>query len=64
MSKLSTLDKLEACSTLEELAKIADLDTLKKAYRSYMKSKVYHAMHNAKNAAYIKAYKLEHPELS
>jgi len=64
MSKTSTLDKLEACSTLEELSKLADLATLKSALRSYLKSKVYHAAHNAKNAAMIKAYKAEHPELS
>lgn len=64
MSKTSTLDKLEACSTLAELSKLADVDTLKKALRAYLKSKVYHAAHNAKNAAYIKAYKLEHPEIT
>jgi len=59
---MSKLDKLEACSTLEELSKIADVDTLKKALRSYLKSKVYHAKHNAKNAQMIRAYKAEHPE--
>jgi len=59
---MSTLDKLEKCSTLEELAKLADVDTLKCALRSYLKSKVYHAKHNAKNAAMIRAYKAEHPE--
>jgi len=63
MKSLTTLDKLEACSTLQELSKLADVDTLKKALRSYLKSKVYHAAHNAKNAMMIKAYKLEHPEV-
>jgi len=64
MLALSTLAKLEKCSTLEELSKLADVDTLKSALRSYLKSKAYHAKHNAKNAAMIKAYKAEHPELS
>ena len=62
MSTKSTLDKLEACSTLQELAKLADVATLKSALRSYLKSKAYHAKHNAKNAMMIKAYKAEHPE--
>lgn len=62
MSKLSTLDKLEACSTLQELSKLSSLEELKSALRSYLKSKVYHAKHNAKNAAMIRAYKAEHPE--
>ena len=64
MKTLSTLDKIEACSTLDELAKLSTLGELKKALRSYLKSKVYHAAHNAKNAQMIKAYKLEHPEIS
>ena len=64
MSKTSTLDKIEACSSLEELAKLSDLVELKSALRSYLKSKAYHAKHNAKNAMMIKAYKAEHPELS
>ena len=64
MKQLTTLQKLEACSTLEELSKFADVFTLKRALRAYLKSKAYHAKHNAKNAAYIKAYKAEHPELS
>lgn len=59
---METLAKLEACSTLEELAKLSSLDELKKALRSYLKSKVYHAKHNAKNAQMIRAYKAEHPE--
>lgn len=59
---MSKLDKLEACSTLEELSKLADVETLKRALRSYLKSKVYHAKHNAKNAQMIRAYKAEHPE--
>lgn len=63
MKTLSTLEKLEKCSTLQELSKLSDLDELKKALRSYLKSKVYHAKHNAKNAQMIKAYKLEHPEV-
>jgi len=63
MSKTSTLDKIEACSTLEELSKLSDLVELKSALRSYLKSKVYHAAHNAKNAMMIKAYKREHPEV-
>ena len=64
MSTLSTLSKLEACSTLQELSKLADVETLIKAYKSYLKSKVYHAKHNAKNAMMIKAYKAEHPDRS
>jgi len=62
MKQLKTLEKLEACSTLDELSKLADLDTLKRALRSYLKSKVYHAKHNARNAEMIRAYKAEHPE--
>lgn len=62
MKQLKTLEKLEACSTVQELEKLADLDTLKRALRSYLKSKVYHAKHNAKNAMMIRAYKAEHPE--
>lgn len=58
----STLQKLEKCSTLEELSKLADVETLKKAYKSYLKSKIYHAKHNARNAEMIRVYKLEHPE--
>lgn len=64
MNQLKTLEKLEACSTLEELTKLSDLAELKSALRSYLKSKVYHAKHNARNAQMIKAYKAEHPELS
>ena len=59
---MSTLSKLEACSTLEELAKLSTLQELKSALRSYLKSKAYHAKHNAKNAMMIRAYKAEHPE--
>lgn len=60
----STLSKLEKCSTLEELSKLASVEDLVKAYKSYLKSKVYHTTHNAKNAQMIKAYKLEHPEIT
>jgi len=62
MKQLTTLAKLEACSTLEELSKLSTLQELKTALRSYLKSKAYHAKHNAKNAAMIRAYKAEHPE--
>ena len=60
----STLDKIEKCSTLDELSKLSTLQELKSALRSYLKSKVYHAQHNAKNAQMIRAYKKEHPEIS
>lgn len=58
----SIYQKIEKCSTSQELSKLATLDELKKAYRTYMKSKEYHAKHNAKNAEMIRVYKLEHPE--
>lgn len=62
LDMLNLYQKIEKCSTLDELAKLASLDELKKAYRTYMKSKEYHAKHNAKNAEMIRIYKLEHPE--
>ena len=62
MPKLSTIESIANASTLEELAKLSSLDELKVALRSYLKSKVYHAKHNARNAAMIRAYKAEHPE--
>lgn len=61
---MSTIDKIAKCSTLEELAKLSTLQELKSALKSYLKSKVYHAAHNAKNAQMIKAYRKEHPEIS
>jgi len=62
MPKLSVIENIAHASTLEELAKLSSLDELKVALRSYLKSKAYHAKHNAKNAAMIRAYKAEHPE--
>lgn len=64
MSTSSILSKLEKCSTLQELSKLATVEDLVKAYKSYLNSKLYHAKHNAKNAQMIKAYKLEHPEIT
>jgi len=64
MSTKSTLDKLEACSTLQELSKLADVKTMKAALRSYLKSQLYHAKHNAKVAMMVRVYKEEHPDQS
>jgi len=64
LSTLSKLEKIEKVSTLSELSKLSDVDELKKALCSYLKSKLYHQKHNEKNAQMIRAYKLEHPELS
>ena len=60
---MSTIyEKIEKSSTVDELAKISTVDELKAALRTYLKSKAYHAKHNAKNAEKIRIYNAEHPE--
>jgi len=55
MAKSSLFEQIEKCSTIDELSKLADVETLKKAYKSYLKSK---AAHSAYNARKTKLYKL------
>lgn len=47
IDKASLFAKVDKCSTIDELLKIANLETLKQTYKTAMTSKISHAKYTA-----------------